>query len=43
MNPWRGPTALSRSKADPTARPGINQLIKTYYARPTGPPEGEML
>ena len=37
MNPWRGPTALSRSKADPTARgPGINQLIKNVLCPANG-------
>ena len=45
MNPWRRPTALSRSKADPPRQGGRGSTSssRTYYARPTGPPEGETL
>ena len=45
MNPWRGPTALSRSKADSPRQGGRGSTSssRTYYARPTGPPEGETL
>ena len=45
MNPWSGPTALSRSKADPPRQGGRGSTSssRTYYARPTGPPEGETL
>ena len=37
MNPWRGPTALSRSKADPTARePGFDKLTRNVLCPANG-------